>query len=128
VGKRSAGPTLATCRIVDERDEFRCQRCGASLASVSGSRHHRQLRRSGDHRPCNLVLLCGSGTTGCHGWAHAHPAEARLEGLIVPSWASPEFVPMKTYGGWVRLVPDGSVLELGARHAERLLRDLGLLS
>lgn len=122
------GPTRATCDIVDARDDWRCQRCGASLAVTSGSRHHRQLRRSGDHRPSNLILLCGSGTTGCHGWVHANPKAARAEGLIVPSWARAEFVPVKTFGGWLRLIPDGSALELGAREAERLLRDLGLLA
>ncbi|WNM65444.1 HNH endonuclease [Microbacterium phage Phonegingi] len=122
------GPTPATCRIIDERDGYSCVRCGISLAAVSGSRHHRQRRRSGDHSPANLILLCGSGTTGCHGWAHAHPAEARAVGLIVPTWTQPEFVPVLTWRGWLRLVPDGSTLDLSTNQAKRLLRDLGLLT
>ncbi|AWN03223.1 HNH endonuclease [Microbacterium phage Appa] len=122
------GPTPATCRIVDERDQFRCVRCGISLASVSGSRHHRQRRRGGDHSPANLILLCGSGTTGCHGWAHSHPADARAVGLIVSAWGKPVDVPVLTYAGWVLLDPEGGFFNIAEHHAERLLRALGLLA
>jgi hypothetical protein len=30
------------------------------------------------------VPLCGSGTTGCHGWAESHVTDARAVGLDVP--------------------------------------------
>ena len=87
-------PTRETCDRVDNRDMASCVRCGVSLHVTSGSRHHRQRRREGDHSPANLVLLCGSGTTGCHGWVHAHPAEARSLGLIVSAWAVARDVPV----------------------------------
>jgi len=40
------------------------------------------------------VLLCGSGTTGCHGWAHENPNAARDIGLIVASWHDSKDVPL----------------------------------
>lgn len=46
-------------------------------------------RRPDTNLPGNLLLLCGSGTTGCHGLVHARPLEARDEGFIVSRWAVP---------------------------------------
>lgn len=88
------GPSPETCRLVDERDQERCVRCGRSLHVTHGSRHHRQLRRHGDHSPANLILLCGSGTTGCHGWVHAHPALAYEMGWMLRSWQTAEAHPV----------------------------------
>ena len=31
----------------------------------------------------NLVLMCGTGTTGCHGWAESNRAQAHDEGWLV---------------------------------------------
>lgn len=97
---RQKEPTGHVKTLVDFRDAWRCFTCGRSLAATSGSRHHRQLRRHGDHSPANLILLCGSGTTGCHGEVHDHPARARTLGLIVLSFASPESVP--AWSDWRR--------------------------
>lgn len=78
----------------------RCVACGRGLGAA-GVVHHRQAkgmggrkggRRSGaytDRPPFTVVLH-----DGCHTAAHAHPAAARLAGLIVPSWADPATVPM----------------------------------
>lgn len=71
--------------VVDARHGRRCVRCGPSLAAISGSRHHRQRRAVGGHLVVCLTLLCGSGITGCHGWAHANPKAARVGGYIVPT-------------------------------------------
>lgn len=108
-----SAPSKAVCDAVDRRDDFRCQRCGASLQVTSGSRHHRMRRRDGGHSPAQLILLCGSGTTGCHGWVHSHPAAARALGLIVPALRrpplEPDEVPVKVFGaGWVLLKRDGT--------------------
>jgi hypothetical protein len=84
-------PTSSTCAVVDERDQRCCARCGVYVDG--GSRHHRQLRRFGDHSAANLVLLCGSGTTGCHGWVHSHPHESYLAGWLIHSWHDPAEVP-----------------------------------
>lgn len=78
--------------VVWERDEGRCVRCGAALsASWPGySHHHRQSRSVGPDRPDNLIMLCGSGTTGCHGYIHGHPAEARANGWIISKYVEDE--------------------------------------
>ena len=76
--------------MVDDRDGRRCVRCGRSLYAVGGSRHHRKLRsqctRVEKHQVQNLILLCGSGTTGCHGFVHMHPTIAYENGWCVKSF------------------------------------------
>lgn len=125
MARNSAGPTRATCDLVDARDAYTCARCGHQ--AQGGSRHHRQLRRHGDHSPANLVLVCGSGTTGCHGWAHGNPAEAYKTGWLVHSWHNPEHVPIQVAGSrgstWALLDRAGSRHTMSntdahARHAE----------
>lgn len=103
----------AVAALVDARDGESCARCGVSLHVVAGSRHHRKLRsQGGKHAPDNLVLLCGSGTTGCHGWAHANPADARHVGLIVSAYSSPEMHPVQyPDGAWWFLCSDGRRVE-----------------
>lgn len=70
-----------------ERSGGVCERCRAKRGE---SVHHRKLRsRGGQHTLDNCVFACGSGTTGCHGWMHANPAEATATGWMVPSWEDP---------------------------------------
>jgi hypothetical protein len=66
-------------------------------------------RRADTNSPANLLMLCGSGTTGCHGWVEGHRAEARTAGLIVSQWDDPEAVPYRDGGGriWI-LHADGT--------------------
>ncbi|GAB2702551.1 hypothetical protein BKA24_001661 [Microbacterium marinum] len=95
--------------LVDARDQQRCIRCGEVIWE-GGSRHHRRLRsRGGDDVASNLVLACGSGTTGCHGWMHANIVEATKLGYLVSSWADPRFVAIE-HGvhGLVYLADDGT--------------------
>ena len=83
------------CTLIDLRDSDTtgtlpvrlCQRCGSA---ENPQRHHRRAKGkggSGDrahtHCPCNSATLCGPGGRDCHGWAHAHPAEAMAQGFIV---------------------------------------------
>lgn len=42
----------------------------------------------------NLVLMCGTGTTGCHGMAEENPEWAAENGYRVPSWEDPALVPV----------------------------------
>lgn len=61
------------------------KRCAARIPGVceqwATNAHHVVLRsRGGDDG--RTLPVCGSGTTGCHGWIHAHPAEALERGLI----------------------------------------------
>jgi hypothetical protein len=124
-------PSRAVCDTVDVREGRRCLRCGKALGGWSGgSRHHRRPRSHpcpGLHKPANLVLLCGSGTTGCHGWVHTHPAMAYRYGLLVHSWDEPSKVPvLSKRWGWVWLSDDGSAVPLLASEKDRWLLESGL--
>lgn len=90
-------------------------RCGRSLWSVPGSRHHRKPRSVAGtaerHTAANLILLCGSGTTGCHGWVHSHIRQAEAHGWLVASCDAPEAVQVDTVRyGRVYLDSQGSAL------------------
>lgn len=39
--------------------------------------------------PSNGLAICGSGTTGCHGWIHRNPEAARERGWEVSAWGDP---------------------------------------
>lgn len=80
--------------IVLSRDESACFRCGsgirARMRGLDWSIHHRRPRGAGGsrlpwvNRPANLLTLCGSGVTGCHGWVESNRDRAREEGFLVP--------------------------------------------
>lgn len=108
---RKTGPAQATRNSVVTRAAARCERCGSGSPT---NIHHRKPRGMGGTRdpeinsPANLMLLCGSGTTGCHGWIESHRQEAMLEGWIVPRTANPADAPVRVWGaGWVKLLPNG---------------------
>lgn len=104
-------PPKKICDQVDARDEHSCTRCGRSLYSAPGSRHHRKLRsQGGKHLAEVLILLCGSGTTDCHGWVHANPDAAREEGFYVRAWEDCADIPIKhALHGWCKLNRLGGV-------------------
>ncbi len=89
-----------TRRLIYERDSYCCALCGLDLQGgyIPASIHHRSGRGAGGDRlgisarPSNLVLLDGTGTTGCHGrvtanpvWAHSLGWIVRRNGIAVPS-------------------------------------------
>ncbi|WQY99759.1 hypothetical protein [Microbacterium phage MO526] len=99
--------TAAARRAIAERDLERCARCGRPLGPGANA-HHRKLRsRGGLGNVANGVLLCGSGTTGCHGWAHREVEKATAEGFIVSRWADPADVRMLTWRGWIAVDDEG---------------------
>lgn len=67
-------------------------------------------KRADANRPANLLVLCGSGVTGCHGWVESHRDEARELGLLLWQSQSPELVPvaLSVARGEVFLRDDGS--------------------
>lgn len=80
---------------IDRRERQRCARCGVVIWH-GGSRHHRKFRsRRGGDEVSNGLLLCGSGTTGCHGWVHSNPISARQKGFAVNSTEDPRLVPVE---------------------------------
>lgn len=67
--------------------------------------HHRKLRsQGGDDVIANSLCVC----SGCHSWAHAHPAEAKSAGVIVPRWADP--------AAYALTLPDGRIVRLSDRY------------
>jgi hypothetical protein len=89
------------CRITDYRAGLgdrtcrRCEKCG----SAGPLSHHHRIKRShgGEWLPSNIVVLCGSGTTGCHGWVEHHPAEANALGWALQPHEDPLVVPVFHY-------------------------------
>lgn len=80
------------------RDGDTCQRCLRNCGQGVTSRHHRKNRSQGGRTtPANILVLGGTGTTGCHGVITQYPALATAEGFAVPSWADPAQWPVKRY-------------------------------
>lgn len=89
----------STISLVKLRDNESCVRCGI----YGGNVHHRKMRSQASkdsvHNVENLILLCGSGTTGCHGWVHGHPSESYKHGWLVRSYHEPRVIPVRDYSG-----------------------------
>jgi hypothetical protein len=65
------------------------------------------------HKPANLILLCGSGTSGCHGWVESHRMEARTFGFLIHKVESAEEIPFKdVYGNWWHIDNEGQKRQL----------------
>lgn len=68
-------------------------------------------RQSHLNRAGNLLFLCGSGTTGCHGWVESNRQEAVRLGYLVPRYAVPATTPLLYRGReWVTLDDDGGMV------------------
>lgn len=93
---RNTGPSPALVTQVLIRDEYACCLCGGAAHGQRGvdfSIHHRKLRSQGGLNDLpNLITLCGSGTTGHHGWAHHNRKAAEADGWIVRSGFDPASV------------------------------------
>lgn len=112
------GPDKNTRDLVKERDHYCCSKCGRSVYGIRASVHHRRNRGDGGssdpaiNSPANLLLVCGTGTTDCHGWIGSNPEEALKLGFVVSlnSDDDPADVPVKHHAyGWTLLRPDGDV-------------------
>lgn len=80
----------------------RCAGCGSPQVTAQ---HRRARGKGGTSRaeigqPGNGVALCGSGTTGCHGWAEHHPAAALLLGWRLDASDDLVGAPFWTRHGW----------------------------
>ena len=90
--------------LVYIRDGHRCARCSISILNDPGSIHHRKPRGMGGTKdarandPRNLIRLCGTGTTGCHGWVESRRADAYSKGWLIRSYDDLD-VPMLTITG-----------------------------
>lgn len=79
------------------------------------SMHHRRPRGMGGsknpalNQASNILLLCGSGTTGCHGWVESNREEAYDLGLLVRMWQVPIETPVTLFHGTFLLDDEGGV-------------------
>jgi hypothetical protein len=70
----SEGVATTIGQLCAERDGWRCVRCGRDVSGSIASCHHRKLAGAGGPDTSqNRITLCGSGSSGCHGWVHNHP-------------------------------------------------------
>ena len=109
--------TPKTRGLIRTRDQDACARCGATLGLQI---HHRRARGMGGGRdpltasPANGVLLCGPGSTDCHGWVEGNPTSAYRAGWKVRQGIDPTTVPVLHVAfGWVQLDEDGGVSRMG---------------
>jgi hypothetical protein len=108
------------------RDDRCCQLCGVSLYGRDYSLQHRDARGMGGSKlkntMANLVALCGTATTGCHGHVESQPLESDRYGWSVPNGADPGDWPVHRFGvswqqpgdGWVKAEPHPRQIEMGA--------------
>jgi hypothetical protein len=65
------------------------------------------------HLPANLIVLCGTGTSGCHGWVEANRSEARKLGLLIQKVESAEEIPFQDKSQvWWRIDNNGQKTRL----------------
>ncbi len=108
--------TEATGRaIVNTRAGGRCELCGAPGTNI----HHRRKRSQGGRwDPSNLLRLCGSGTTGCHGRIEVRPKVSHRLGLWLtsgdpaPAEAPVVAHPSGLWLGWWQPADDGTWVEV----------------
>ncbi|OOB90721.1 HNH endonuclease [Rathayibacter sp. VKM Ac-2630] len=100
--------------LVIDRDSGRCRWCGRQVDRSDYSLQHRRPRAAGGSgRPetnlaGNLAVVCGSGTTKCHGHMESHRTAALARGFLVRQYGPlPADVPLLTASGWIRLDDDG---------------------
>lgn len=99
------------------RDQGNCFRCGKALWGHDGytlvsladeySIHHRKPGGV-DGKPgqgASLILLCGTGTTGCQGWVESNREDATDAGFFIKSVDNAELLPAYSEyrGKWINL-------------------------
>lgn len=114
--RRYTGPSRQVRERVLARDGYRCARCGKHIGAGPSSIQHRKARGMGGttdpaiNSPANLIVLCGDGVRGCHGWVESHREEARAAGWSVPQWGDPTTVPVTYWDGKYNLDREGDRL------------------
>lgn len=96
--------------LVAARSGGTCELCRSSRA---GSWAHRLPRGQGGlWAPSNGLHLCGTGTTGCHGWSERNRLASYASGWLLmrgvdpvatPAWIQPAHLP----SGWYLLDDEG---------------------
>lgn len=96
-------------RKVNDRDEARCQICGAIGTEIQ----HRIRRREGGHRLSNLIRVCSTD----HRALHANPAWALERGYTVSAVmdVDPSQIAVHSYRGWVLYDDEGGYQVIAPR-------------
>ncbi len=106
-------------KVVHTRAGGRCEIAIDDVCSGEPDTVHHRVKKGqgGLWSPSNLLVACGSGTTGCHGFVEAHPSWAKTEGLWLLSDMDPlvEPVHMRWEGlrSWWRLDDEGLLHWIG---------------
>lgn len=85
--------------LVLARADYKCEKCGGGATGYGFSVHHRAPRQMGGsrdanlHLPANLIVLCGSGVDGCHGWIESNRDKARADGYLLFKIQNAEEIP-----------------------------------
>lgn len=101
--------------------------CEARIPGVcfgqAGNWHHRNAAGR-VWTPSNGLHLCGSGTTGCHGWITEHPHAARERGwsLLSGQASRLEAAVIADQGCWCYLTETGRYLPVRNRKVPPALR------
>lgn len=115
---RATGPRRDVVDAVLERAQYACEIGGHQIEGDERGRdwsiHHRVPRGMGGSRrpelnqPQNLLVACGSGTTGHHGAIEESRAGAYAAGWLLHRTADPAAEPVLIGGTrWVLLTEDG---------------------
>lgn len=121
---RRTGPASAVVELCLARAQYGCEFCGEMMGdrrSVDWSVHHRMPRRMGGtkstgiNRPSNLMIVCGSGSTGCHGVIESCRAASMAAGWLLRAGEDPLARPV-VVDAWRRLV---TLDDAGAYHDVR---------
>lgn len=98
----------AARKLVYARSQGRCEICAAR----EGTNFHHRQSHGRIWSPENGLHLCGSGTTGCHGWVTEHPSISRELGWMVSNFqppTAPGETPALVRGRWCVLLHDGGL-------------------
>lgn len=106
--RRYTGSEFWVRLAVQGRFGGRCCRCGRDGATIQ----HRKPRRAGGTRrpeinhPSNLLWVCGTGTTGCHGHMESYRTEALDNGWLLHDRADAREEPVLLWDGRRVLLDD----------------------
>ena len=65
------------------------------------------------HESANLIVLCGTGTSGCHGWVESNRAKARELGYLIQKLEAAEEIPFQDETGlWWKIHNSGHKTQL----------------
>lgn len=85
---------------------------GVCLGRGTNWHHRKNKSQGGQWCASNGLHLCGSGTTGCHGWITHEPAKSYRKGWAVRSGHNPIGVAVYIAGRYVFLDDVGNYVEL----------------